>query len=217
MIIDILGYRDWARKAFDTVEDRARGHSVHWDRSAPCAGADLIYAVGWSEMIDAEVWRQTPVLVVHPSALPDYRGGSPIQHQIMDGRSFSCVTIFKIDEDRFPGVDTGPIAWQQAFSLAGTLDDVLDRIAQTTARGILDTMALAARDELVFVPQRSTTAEVRKRRTPEMSEITTAEIEASTARQLYDKIRALQEPYPLPFLVGRDGEKVFITGSRLEE
>lgn len=218
MIVDILGYRDWARQTYETVRGTmADGDDLHWHDVGPCRPARTIYAVGWSEMIPEKIWQEKTVFVVHPSPLPEYRGGSPIQHQIIDGRETSAVTIFRIDEDEFPGVDAGPIAWQQAFSLGGTLYEVLVRIADTAARGILDMMSATARGDLAFVPQLPTTAEVRTRRTPEMSEITAAEIEASTARQLHDKIRALQEPYPLPFIVGADGKKVFITGARLEE
>jgi methionyl-tRNA formyltransferase len=217
-VIDILGYRDWARQVYETVRvQMTNGDDLHWHDVEPCRPARTIYAVGWSEMIPPSVWREKMVLVVHPSPLPEYRGGSPIQHQIIDGREVSAVSIFKIDEAA-PGVDAGPIAWQQAFSLDGTLDEILRRIANTAARGILDTMAAADRGDLVFVPQPPIpTADTRKRRTPEMSHISNDEIRASTARQLYDKIRALQEPYPLPYIVGSDGEKVFITGSRLEE
>lgn len=217
--IDILGYRDWARQTYETVRaGMVGGDDLHWHDTEPCRPARTIYAVGWSKMIPEEIWRERTVFVIHPSPLPEYRGGSPIQHQIIDGRDVSAVTIFHLDEDEFPGVDAGPIAWQQAFSLGGTLAEVLVRVADTAARGILDMMAAAARGDLVFVPQPPTPADdTRKRRTPEMSQITSVEIAASTARQLHDKIRALQEPYPLPYIVGADGKKVFITGARLEE
>jgi len=36
---------------------------------------------------------------IHPSDLPKYRGGSPIQNQIIDGVKDSAVTLFKMDYD----------------------------------------------------------------------------------------------------------------------
>lgn len=40
---------------------------------------------------------------VHASLLPEYRGASPIQWAVIDGREYSGVTTMKMDE----GLDTG--------------------------------------------------------------------------------------------------------------
>ena len=58
--------------------------------------------------------------MLHPSPLPKYRGGSPIQNQIIDGKLHSAVTIFLMDN----GIDTGPIAEQKYLSLEGTIEKI---------------------------------------------------------------------------------------------
>ena len=56
----------------------------------------------------------------HPSPLPKFRGGSPIQNQIINGKSDSAVSIFKISEK----LDEGDIIYQKYLSLEGELSKI---------------------------------------------------------------------------------------------
>lgn len=47
----------------------------------------------------------TPLINIHPSLLPKYRGPSPLQFQLLDGTTETGVTLIQIDAD----VDHGPI------------------------------------------------------------------------------------------------------------
>ena len=49
--------------------------------------------------------------MLHPSPLPKFRGGSPIQNQIIRGKKISAVTIFKINKI----IDGGDIYFQKNF------------------------------------------------------------------------------------------------------
>ena len=49
--------------------------------------------------------------MLHPSPLPKFRGGSPIQNQIIRGEKISAVTIFKINKI----IDGGDIYFQKNF------------------------------------------------------------------------------------------------------
>ena len=62
--------------------------------------------------------------MLHPSPLPKYRGGSPIQNQIINGEKNSAVTLFKMTRN----LDDGDIYKQIPFSLKGSLDDIFNRI-----------------------------------------------------------------------------------------
>ena len=65
-------------------------------------------------------------LMLHPSPLPKYRGGSPIQNQIINGEIESAVSIFLMDS----GLDSGPIYCQESFSLEGELSEIFSRIVR---------------------------------------------------------------------------------------
>ena len=50
-----------------------------------------------------------------------------------------------------------------------------------------------------------------------MSEIRLDDFKNCTSKQLHDKIRALQDPYPNAYIRCKDGKKLFLTESRLED
>ena len=66
---------------------------------------DLYLFIGWSEIISKNIVDKNMCFCLHPSLLPKYRGGSPIQHQMINLEKQSGVTIFKMNE----GIDTGPV------------------------------------------------------------------------------------------------------------
>ena len=74
---------------------------------------DLYLFIGWSEIISKNIVDKNMCFCLHPSLLPKYRGGSPIQHQMINLEKQSGVTIFKMNE----GIDTGPIYFQESFNL----------------------------------------------------------------------------------------------------
>ena len=87
---------------------------------------DLILWYGWSKIIPNTVLKKYYSVMLHPSPLPLYRGGSPIQNQIINGEEVSAVTLFKMDE----GIDTGDIISQLPLSLKGDLEEIFARITE---------------------------------------------------------------------------------------
>lgn len=216
--VDIIGYRDWARKLHYYVKNGlALRHNAYWfESTAYRTGVDLTFLVGWSEIVPPEFYKDRTVLVLHPSPLPFYRGGSPIQHQIINGEDHSAVSLFRLDEAH-PDVDSGPLAWQQGYSLEGTLPQILERIAKVGARGALDVIAAAEDSTLSFWEQPEIDWVPKyRRRTPAESEVSAWEMANLTARQIHDKVRALGAPYPNAYWTAADGKRVYITETWLD-
>jgi methionyl-tRNA formyltransferase len=79
---------------------------------------------------------------LHGSLLPEYRGASPVQRALWDGRAFSGVTTLFMDE----GVDTGEMILQRWLAIepadhAGTL---AARLAELGAPLLAESLLLAA-------------------------------------------------------------------------
>lgn len=162
--------------------------------------------VGWSWMVPPTVWLAMPTFVLHPSPLPLYRGGSPLQHQIIHGEATSAVTVFKIDGGY---VDSGPIAAQAPISLDGSLSQILDRVVSVGAPMVRAVVDAHLGGTLHLTPQDRSDARsalIWSRRTPEMSEIRP---DVMTGRVISDTIRALDhDDYPRAFIRGADGVPV---------
>ena len=223
--IALCGFREWAESIFHQVISDMQGKfdfiqvidktqfDTFEDDVAKC---DLIFFVGWSWIVSKEFVENNTCICLHPSPLPKYRGGSPIQHQVMNGEKESAVTYFKMDE----GIDTGPIAFQHTFSLAGELSDIFAKIISLGIVGMkkilndyLESLPVNG-GELVYAVQDESQATSFKRRTPEQSELTLVDLQ--NAETAYNKIRALQDPYPNAYIVCEDGTKLFIKAAEVE-
>ena len=147
--------------------------------------------------------------MLHPSPLPKYRGGSPIQNQIINGEETSSVTLFKMNKN----LDSGDIYKQLTFSLTGKLDDIFKRI---TTLGFYATIEII-NNNYEIIKQEDSKASYFKRRSPSDSEITQSELKNSTAKYLHNKIRMLNDPYPNAYIKTNDNKKLFIIESKLED
>ncbi len=209
MRIVCFGYREWALRIYgELLLDEE--HHVLVFRSQKHVDLELlsdfnpevVLFYGWSWHVPEEITNRFTCLMLHPAPLPLYRGGSPIQNQIIAGESSSAVTIFVMNQE----VDAGPIVAQTELSLAGTLDDIFTRV---TELGICLTNQIL-NNGMQPVNQDHSLATYVRRRAAQESEITVDEMMTSSCDYLYNKIRMLADPYPNAFIRTRDGNELVI-------
>lgn len=211
-----VSYREWALNSY--VETGLQMQNVKTTEELltylhTCEKVKYIFFVGWSELIPEEIVNEYCCLCIHPSMLPLYRGGSPIQNQIIDGVLDSGVSLFKMDN----GIDTGPLFSQIHLSLRGSLDDIFQRITFITAQLIRKfVQTVLAGEEVNFTVQNDDIATYFKRRKPDQSEITLEDLQTLSSEQLYNKIRSLDDPYPNAYIKCGDGKKLFIKKACVE-
>ena len=116
MKICCIGYRKWSIAIYKKLEKS--GYDILILKKVDKEklmdiNPKLVLFYGWSEIIDKEIVNEFTCIMLHPSPLPKYRGGSPIQNQIIRGQNKSAVTLFIMDE----GIDTGDIIAQEFLSL----------------------------------------------------------------------------------------------------
>tara|TARA_Y100000593_G_scaffold53094_1_gene99468 strand:+ start:5338 stop:5985 length:648 start_codon:yes stop_codon:yes gene_type:complete len=215
MKICCVGYRKWALDIYDylkTVDEYdtyiISSKDEYDEDKIREYNPDYILFYGWSDIINKKLIKDFKCIMLHPSLLPKYRGGSPLQNQIINGETLSAVTLFLMDE----GIDTGDIIAQASLSLDGNLDEILDRM---TLIGLSLTKHIFE-NGYTRVKQDDSEATYYKRRTPDMSEITPEELSHMDAEYLYNKIRMLQDPYPNAFIRTRDGKKLKIKIAEIE-
>lgn len=85
---------------------------------------NIIFYIGWSELVNKKIFDNFLCICLHPSKLPLFRGGSPLQNQIIRNINSSSITLFKINKF----IDGGPITHQLSFSLSGDICAIFKRI-----------------------------------------------------------------------------------------
>lgn len=211
-----VGYREWALRIYKKVQDETNNiliiskefdEKIHIDLLEDFK-PDYILFYGWSDFVPSAVTSRYKCLMLHPSRLPKYRGGSPLQNQIIRGVEKSAVTIFEMNDI----MDGGRIYKQVDLSLEGDISDIFKRIERI---GVAATKDILVGDYCAETQDESE-ASAFKRRRPSESEITIEEIRSCSAKYLHDKIRMLTDPYPNAFIRTSDGKKLLITASRIE-
>ncbi len=217
MKVVCIAYRKWAKDIYTNISNKDLKSKFFkiYDKNEISFKflknimPDLILWYGWSSKIEKEIISEFYNVMLHPSPLPKYRGGSPIQNQIINGEKKSAVTLFKMDE----GIDTGDIIYQEKFSLEGDLQDVFDRI---TVIGTNLTLKMIYNfGNLNLKKQNNIKSTYFSRRSPSQSEIVINDIKCYTAEELHNKIRSLQDPYPNAYIKCKNGTKLYLIKSRI--
>tara|TARA_R100001443_G_scaffold115277_1_gene132673 strand:+ start:1333 stop:1992 length:660 start_codon:yes stop_codon:yes gene_type:complete len=219
MKICCIGYRQWALDIYNSLYATQvfKTMDVQFDvlimeefdeKKIRDYKPTYILFYGWSDIIDEKIINDFECIMLHPSPLPKYRGGSPIQNQIIRGEKDSAVTLFMMDE----GIDTGDIIAQEYLSLDGNMDDIFERIAEIGLRLTKDILTNGFKRK----KQNESEASYYSRRKPSESEIFIDELKSLDGEYLHNKIRMLQDPYPNAFIRTSDGRKLKIKLTELE-
>ena len=216
MRVACIGYRSWALNIYDRLANTLDNNFLIFRTRAQYNEdvlkdfrPDLVLFYGWSWHVSREIINDFLCLMLHPSPLPKYRGGSPIQNQIIDGKKNSKVSIFLMNNE----VDAGDILAQENISLEGSLADIFNRMEEVGFQLTLNILS----DGFKPNPQNHNEATYYKRRRPEDSEITIEELSIRTSDYLFNKIRMLDNPYPNAFIRTIDGKKLVIKTAEIKD
>jgi methionyl-tRNA formyltransferase len=230
--IILAGYRDWATSAFSRADV---GHMIARSpdellQYITQVQPDAVFLAGWSWLLPSKLVDSTLCVGVHPSALPEFAGGTPIQHQILAGVQATHATLFRLRSQ----LDAGEILDQEPIDLRGHLDAVfssletatvmlLQRFACALDAGVVQSRpqpvidqqdmidricaADSARDD--FWPVQLSANGTLKRLTPQDSRLPWHGLGNASCRQLWDAIRCREDPYPNAYLEDDTGRLTF--------
>ena len=210
--VTFLAYRDWAIEAVKKVTEIGNIDIISSEEEYkkkvlvyPDGFLDCIVLVGWSWIIKDDTLQRFLCVGMHPSDLPMYRGGSPIQHQIINGLENTKISLMSISPD---GIDIGDIWLKEDWNLAGhTMKEILDELSVSTARLLNKFFFLFT--EIIPLKQKLSEGSYYKRRMPSDSRITWEMLSKMTLKEIYNLIRALGDPYPNIFIEDDEGNRLF--------
>jgi methionyl-tRNA formyltransferase len=123
------------------------------------AGVELAVVVAYGRIIPARLLQQVPMVNLHFSLLPRWRGAAPVERAILAGDHETGVCLMKVEE----GLDTGPVYAVRTVPLDGEITlDALRRELVAVASAL---MVEALTDGVAGLP----------RPVPQEGEVTTAE------------------------------------------
>jgi methionyl-tRNA formyltransferase len=94
--------------------------------------------VAYGRLIPADLLARVPMLNVHFSLLPRWRGAAPVEHAILAGDEETGVSIMTLDVD----LDTGPVHLQKRVEVdEKSLSALLDELAVVGASALTEVLA----------------------------------------------------------------------------
>lgn len=206
------GYRSWANSIFEVVE---KHNNINVKKTIktfeeykefeahPISDVDLILFIGWSWIIPESFTDNHICLGIHPSDLPQYRGGSPLQNQIINGVLNSKVSLITLSSK----LDAGEIWLKEDLALAGdSMDDIFDNIIHSSIT--LMNSFFNDYPNIKPITQDISKGSYFKRRKPEESKLTIDDFNKMTLQELYKFIRSLTDPYPNAFIEDNEGNRL---------
>jgi methionyl-tRNA formyltransferase len=165
------------------------------------AKPEAVVVCAFGQLIREPLLSEFPILNVHPSLLPHWRGAAPIERAIMAGDERTGVCIMRLTE----GLDSGPVALREEVAIDATEDfeSLSARLADLGGELLVRALDLQAEGKLEFTEQ-------------DEADVTYAEkIEAGERRldperpatELAAKVRALN-PHVGTYLELPDGERL---------
>jgi methionyl-tRNA formyltransferase len=115
------------------------------------AGPDVGVVCAFGQIIREPLLSRPPMLNVHPSLLPRWRGAAPIERAIMAGDAETGVSVMRLTE----GLDSGPVALQERVAI-GPSDDhgaLEERLADLGGALMVQALGLLGAGELELSEQ----------------------------------------------------------------
>ena len=139
-----IGYREWAIKIYEELKKKKINIKIFkkekidykkLDKLRP----DYILFYGWSKKVPEQIVKKYKCIMLHPSKLPNFAGGSPLQNQIIRNVKKSAITLFRMSGK----IDRGRIINQTPLSLEGSLDEIFFQIVK---KGVSQSLKMFSRD-----------------------------------------------------------------------
>ena len=100
------------------------------------AGVDLGVVVAYGRLIKPHVLESVPMVNVHFSSLPRWRGAAPVERAILAGDTETGVCLMTLEE----GLDTGPVHARSVLAIGPeeTADELRARLVEAGTALLLD-------------------------------------------------------------------------------
>jgi methionyl-tRNA formyltransferase len=184
--------------------------SVNDEESLERIGAlrpEAVIVCAFGQLVREPLLSQWPLLNIHPSLLPHWRGAAPIERAIMAGEQRTGVCVMRLTE----GLDAGPVALREEVAI-GPEDDFGTLSAKLASLGgdlLVQALDLLAESRLEFIEQDEEAATYAEKISPEERRLDPGR----PASELTRTVRALT-PHVGAYLEMSNGERLGVRRAR---
>lgn len=148
-------------------------------------GGDWASICAFGQLIKEPLLSGLPMLNVHPSLLPRWRGAAPVERAIMAGDAETGVCVMKL----VAGLDSGPVALREESAIDPDEDygSLSARLAAIGGRLLVEGLAAARRGDVTWQEQGEEGLTYAEKISGEDRQIDTGR----TASQIHDQVRGL--------------------------
>ncbi|MGN6868224.1 MAG: methionyl-tRNA formyltransferase [Solirubrobacteraceae bacterium] len=182
----------------ETINDEAALATI------AAAHPEAVCVCAFGALIKEPLLSAYPMLNVHPSLLPRWRGAAPVERAIMSGDERTGVSIMQLTE----GLDSGPVCAQATQEIGA--DDTYGSLAPRLEKLGADLLVRSLEESPPWVPQDEALATYAAKITPEDRLLDAAR----PAAELERTVRALA-PHIGAYLVLGDGERLGVHEARV--
>jgi methionyl-tRNA formyltransferase len=164
---------------------------------------EVIVVCAFGQLIREPLLGEFPMLNVHPSLIPRWRGAAPIERALMAGDATTGVTIMRVTA----ALDAGPVALTEEVSVSSDDDyaSLSARLAQAAGGLLVRALDALQAEELTFTDQEDAAATYAEKISPEERHLDPA----LPVAELERRVRALT-PHIGAYLSLDDGERLGI-------
>lgn len=158
---------------------------------------DLMITAAYGQLLSQEILDIAPVLNVHASLLPAYRGAAPVQWAIIQGEQISGVSIMQTEL----GLDTGAVMHSKSVEIgeSETYGELLTRLSVIGAEELIVALRAYFGGEATFVPQ----DDEKSSYFPLLNKADAAIDFSLPARQIFNLVRGTN-PWPCAYALYQD-------------
>ena len=151
----------------------------------------IIFFIHWSKKIPSEIFKRFLCIQFHASNLPKFKGGSPIQNQIIRGIKKTKITAFKVSNI----IDSGDICKKKNLDLNGTAMQIYKKMEKISINMIRE---LVRRKKIKFNKQTGKSSFFKRRKASESNLLS---LKIMNIKNMYNFIRMLDaHDYPKAYL-----------------
>jgi len=218
--IIFFGYRDWALEVLQNLKRDTRIEVVKTvcsktqyendEQSLLNFDESVVFLfVGWSWILPQIVTEKHLCVGVHPSDLPHFRGGSPLQHQIIQGIHKSKVALVTLSNR----LDGGEVWMKEDLDLSGSnMQAVLKNLTISTTN--LLTKFFDVYPNISPKAQDLSKGSYYARRKAGESCLRWENFRDMPLENIYNIIRSLTDPYPNAYLEDSVGNRLYFVEVR---